>query len=198
MSLLTILTVAQGGQLILNLARTYRSDEDATRKTVEGVLPILTKALQDKTSDVKGLDEVVTFLKKSDLDKYLDDPDSLSSESLAKDGARALAALGASEGQLTRLVSLLSGSTGLSGAVVQTMLPAIVSLAMAGLSRGLAKPDAQARLKTVNQPPSIIGWFSSIFGGSGAGHAGSSVFGAVLEAGVDGDEEWAKQVFGTV
>lgn len=198
MSLLTILTVAQGGQLILNLARTYRSDEDATRKTVEGVLPILTKALQDKTSDVKGLDEVVTFLKNSDLDKYLDDPDSLSSESLTKDGARALAALGASEGQLTRLVSLLSGSTGLSGAVVQTMLPAIVSLAMAGLSRELAKPDAQARLKKVNQPPSIIGWFSSIFGGLGAGHAGSSVFGAVLEAGVDGDEEWAKQVFGTV
>ena len=36
MSLLTILTVAQGGQLILNLARTYNSDEDATRKTVEG------------------------------------------------------------------------------------------------------------------------------------------------------------------
>lgn len=198
MSLLSILLAAQGGQLIRNLAQSNNSEETQVRTVVESILPVLSKALKDKTADKNGAESLLGFIKNNDIASLIDNPQLIGDQVLSTQGASILDFLVGQSDPQTKIVNLLASRTGFGGDIVGRLLPVVTSLALSGLSSQISLDDVSNRLGRI-QPPatSFFGrLFGSIFGGaSRTEHVGNQVFGSVLESGVSGDEEWVVEAF---
>lgn len=197
MSLLSIILAAHGGHLIQNLAQAANSEPTDVQKVVENVLPVLSKALKDKTADKSGAESLLDFIKSNDIASLINDPQKISDEALATTGGSILSFLFGQSSPQTRIVSLLTSRTGLGGDVIGGLLPVVTSLALSGISNQISIDEVSNHLGRI-QPPAtglfgrLIGFFT---GASAPEHVGIEVFGSILDSGVAGDEGWVAEAF---
>lgn len=136
-SLYEIMQNAQGGQAVDNLARQFNISPDEADAAVRALLPAVSSAFLTRTAEPAAFGSILGAMgDRQHADAY-SDPAAAGSDETAEKGADALRQLFGS-GASAQIAQHAAGIAGLPPALLQQMLPVIVSLILGGLSKGMA------------------------------------------------------------
>ena len=139
MNLIETMLSAGNGGIAQQLGSQFGLDASKLGSVVGAVGPLLAHGLKEKLSTDPSGGGVLDMLKNGSLNKYADDPSTLSSPEAAQQGQSILGSLfGGGGGALTNIVSAVAGKSGVSSGLIQTMLPILASLVMGFLSKQTA------------------------------------------------------------
>lgn len=198
MSLLGMVVANKGLQLLYQAGSSYLQSENDAKVVVEQVIPVVSKALEAKTADKKGLGDMLKYLEGAGLQRFVENPDLIKTEEAKNAGLGVLSNLLGLSPTSGKMVGVLASRTGLSSSAVQSLLPIAASIVMGSLSKNVLQPDVKNKiLDAVNRKPrfGFLSAFGGLFGGGSSGHIGKSVLGAMIASGVDHDEKWVQDAF---
>lgn len=136
-NLYEILQSAQGGQAIENLAKQFDISTEEAEAAARELVPALSAALLDKTSDPDKLDGVVGLLGETQHFAAFADPAAAQSEQTTQKGDEIVARLFGSS-QLDELViGRAAAATGLRPELLMQMLPVISSILLGGVKSSM-------------------------------------------------------------
>ncbi len=140
MNLIDDILKSQGGNVVGELARAFNLNENQAKSALSGLLPSITKGLEQKSGNKNALDSLLGALDKGNHDRYIERPQELSQASSIEDGKKILGHLLGSKEASRQVAKQTAESTGLSESLLKQMLPAVASLAMGSLSQQRKKP----------------------------------------------------------
>jgi hypothetical protein len=132
-----ILSSAQGGQLIENLARSHGLSTEQTRAAVEALTPALALGLRNAASNPAVLDQIVAgVVHPTHLAAY-DDPAVAHGEEARELGQAAIAQLFGSGSAAGQVAQIAARDAGLRPDILTRMLPVLASVVLGGLFKSL-------------------------------------------------------------
>lgn len=135
MNILDVITAAQGGQAISNMARTYGVDAKQVEAVLGAVVPELSRMVARNTLNRAGVADIVKELGNQDTRSALVPGASLNSPGIITAGNDILGSLLGSKHASRGVAARAAGDTGVSEDVIKQMLPAIAALAMGGVAQ---------------------------------------------------------------
>jgi hypothetical protein len=174
MNLLDLITQAQGGGAVSQMAERFGIPEDQAQSAIGAVLPMLAGAMQQNVQS-GGLDGLLSALQGGGHQKYLDDPSALNSPEAVQDGNGILGHLLGSKEVSRQVASHAAAESGVSSDIIKQMLPLVAGLLMGGLSR-----QASASALAPQQPSAadgILGMLGPLLGQNQNSSALSTVLG---------------------
>ena len=139
MNLIESMLSAGNGGIAQQLGSQFGLDAGKLSSVVGAVGPLLAHGLKEKLAGDPSGGGITDMLRSGSLNKYADNPSTLSSPEAAQQGQSILGSLfGGGEGALSNIVSAVAGKTGVSSGLIQTMLPVLASLVMGFLSKQTA------------------------------------------------------------
>jgi len=140
-----------GPDVLGELSRTFDLDRDRTRSAVEELIPALSRGMKRNADDGQGMDQLLEALRTGEHARYIDQPGTLGTETNRRDGDGILSHVFGDKGTSREVARRAAEKTGLSGAVLQKMLPVLASVAMGmlgkkvlGAGHGAAAPASRA------------------------------------------------------
>jgi len=125
-----MLTQAQNGQVIDNLAQQFGLSPDQVEDAVQTVLPVLTRSVQTNIQSKQGLESLLRALSSGHHARYYEDPSTIGDPAAAQDGEAILGHMLGSERQKRALATQASYATGIGGALLEQILPYIANILM--------------------------------------------------------------------
>jgi len=130
-----ILSSAQGGQLIENLARSFGLSTEQTRTAVEALTPALALGLRNAATNPAVLEHVVAgVVHPTHLAAY-DDPAAAHGEEARELGQGAIAQLFGSGSAAGQVAQIAARDAGLRPDILARMLPVLASVVLGGLAK---------------------------------------------------------------
>jgi hypothetical protein len=159
MQIVDVLTSAQGGAAIDNLARSFNLDPEIAETAVRALVPQLTRTMERNTLSRGGLADLLQCLGQGDRQRYLEPGASLVSTNTIEDGNSILELILGSKNMSRKMAERAARETGLQAALLKQLLPAIASLVMGGLSKEAAGPlgDLMQRMGLAGSPLPLPG-----------------------------------------
>lgn len=137
MNLLELLLSDENKSAIDQLAKQFNLNPEQTRGAVEGLVPALSRGLENNTSSTKGLDELLDALETGNHGNYINEPDILGKPETTKDGNDILGHIFGNKEVSREVAKSASQASGLTSTLLKKMLPVVASLAMGALSKRL-------------------------------------------------------------
>src|SRR5262245_10136206 len=122
-----------GAGIFKQLASQFGINSDQAASVLSTVAPALAGGLKEKLNDPAGSGLIETLTNGS-LNRFAENPALLSSTGAAETGNSLLGQI-LGEGQLTRLVGVVSEKTGVDSGIAQKMLPVIATILTGFISR---------------------------------------------------------------
>lgn len=132
-SLFDMISNAQNGQGMDQLARQFGLSPQQTQSAVEALLPAFSQGLQRNASDPNGLAGLLTALAGGGHEKYYDDAKHAVSADGVADGNNILGHLFGSKDVSRAVTAQAAQETGIGQGVLKQMLPAVASMVMGSL-----------------------------------------------------------------
>lgn len=131
----TLLSSAEGGGIVNQLAGQFGLNADQAASAVSTIIPALAGGLKEKLAG-GGASGLTELLAGGTLTQFADNPTSLSSPA-ALDMGKSLLNMIFGGGDLGNLTSMMSEKAGVSGGIINSMLPIVASLLGGFLSKNL-------------------------------------------------------------
>jgi hypothetical protein len=143
-----MLSSANGG-VGQQLASQFGLNTNQVGSVLSALAPTLAGTLKDKVSsgNASGL---LDMLSQGNLQKYVEDPATLSSPAAAQAGQSILGQLFGGGNTLSNLTSEVGGKTGVDSGIVQKMLPLVVPLFMGFIAKHVTGKDGQVETEKLN------------------------------------------------
>lgn len=156
----------QGDAAVAQIARQFNLDPTQARSALDGLMPVVTRGLQQNASKTKGADELFEALRKGNHSRYLDDVTQLGQQDNVREGNDILGHVFGSKDVSRGVAREVSSNTGISSTILKKLLPVVATMAMSAIGKQLLGGGAK---------PS-----RSVLGGAGSG-------GGILETLLDAD-----------
>ena len=146
-----ILQQAQGGRGIENLAAQFGLRPDQASSAIEALLPMLSAGLQNKTQEPGGLADIFGGVLNNTNQQAYESAQAFADESTTADGEDMLARIFGTQQASPALAAHAAEQTGLNPGVLQSMLPALISMIMGGLFKGMQNQGLGQLLEKIGQ-----------------------------------------------
>ncbi|MFC2155875.1 DUF937 domain-containing protein [Acidobacteriota bacterium] len=157
-----------GGSPVSQISRKFGLGEGDVTKAIAGLLPALTNGIKKNVSQTGGLEGLLGALKGGGHERYLDDPEALSSDDAVSDGNGILGHLLGSKDVSRQLAKRTSKSTGISAGMLKKILPLVAGVAMGALNKQGNKSGTLSGLKK-SRSKSGLGFLLSLLDSDGDG-----------------------------
>ncbi len=144
MDLLSIILNAGGGSAVQKLAQNFGLDANQTSSAVANLLPALGQGLARNAAAPGGLESLLGALSAGGHERYVDDPETLGSDSTIRDGNGILGHILGSKDVSRQVARNAAAQTGIGEDVLKKMLPVVAAMAMGALSKQSSAPSVQA------------------------------------------------------
>lgn len=144
MDLLSMLLNASGGQGIRQLAQNFSLNEEQTTSAVSSLLPALGQGLARNATSPGGLESLMGALASGGHGRYMDNPETLSSEDTIQVGNGILGHILGSKDVSRQVAGNAAAQTGIGVDVLKKMLPVVAAMVMGALSKQTTGAGAQA------------------------------------------------------
>ncbi len=134
-NLFDLLSQAQNGQGIQNLAQLFQLTEEQTRASIEAVLPAFSQGFEKNSNDPQSLNSFLSALSTGDHLNYFENVSNLSQASMTEDGNGILGHLFRSKDMSRQIAQQAASMSGVGETIIKQMLPLIASMLMGGLSK---------------------------------------------------------------
>lgn len=131
-----ILTQAQQGRAMDNLARAYGISPAEAQRAVQAALPAFAVGLQRSAATPQGFAELLGAMSRNPYAQAFENPSAGLGGEVRAQGNDALAAMFGSPDVSRAVAAQASAASGLSQELLKQMLPAIASLVLGGLMKG--------------------------------------------------------------
>lgn len=135
LNLLDMLTQANNGQGVSQIAKQFGMDEAQAQSAIGALLPALSSGLKRNVSQPGGLEALMGALDKGNHAEFLDNPAKLSDPETVSEGNAILGHLLGSKDVSRAAAARASEKTGLSDGLMKQLLPVVASMAMGALSK---------------------------------------------------------------
>lgn len=132
-SLFDMLTSAQNGKAIEQMARQFGLSQQQTQDALEALLPAFSQGLKRNASDPGGLGSFLQALSSGQHAKYFEDAANAFSPQGVAEGNGILGHLFGSKDLSRAVAAQASQATGIGQEILKQMLPAVASMIMGGL-----------------------------------------------------------------
>ena len=180
----TLLSSAQGGQLIANLAERFGLSQEQMQKAVDALAPALTQGLENAVEQPEGLGKVVECLCASHECCAHDHADAAHAPDAVDRGQTAVLSLFGSEDNTNQIVRAAAQQTGISADILAQLLPILASVLFGGLNKSMGDGGMGGLLGKVLEQL-IRGGGANAGGASGGGLGGGlgDILGQVIAGG---------------
>ncbi len=197
-NLFEMLTGAQSGQGLGNIARQFGVSESQAEQALEGLLPAFTTGLKRNTQTQQGLEGFINAIGSGRHADYFEQPDAAFSQRGVDEGNSILGHIFGSKDVSRRVADQVSSSTGIGSDILKKMLPSLASMVMGGMAQQAPRqPGLQDILSNVlsgggaqQQAGGSGGMLGNIVGNllgggqqAGQPQAGADIFGQLFESG---------------
>jgi hypothetical protein len=135
----TLLSGSTGSGIVQQLGSQFGLDAGKVTSVVGAVAPLLAHGLKEKLASDPTGGGLLSTLQSGSLAQYAENPSALASPEAAQQGQSILGSLfGTSGGALNNVLSAVSGKTGVSSSLLQSILPVLATLVMGFLSKQTA------------------------------------------------------------
>lgn len=134
-----LLSSAQGGQLIANLAERFGLSQDQIRKAIDALAPALSFGLEKTVEKPEGLGKVVECLCAAHECAAHDHADAAHAPDAIDRGQTAVLSLFGSEDNASQVVRAAAQQTGISPDILSQLLPILASVLFGGLNKSMGQ-----------------------------------------------------------
>ena len=175
-NLYQIVTGAQGGQALDNLAQQFGITRDQADSTVKALVPALSTAFMTKAAHPGGMQELAGALTDDQHKQAYADPGTAQDPSTQQKSGDIVSSIFGNNAIVQQVVEKASKYTGVPAATIQQMLPVIVSLVVGGVATAMHNQNLGGILGQ------LAGGLGGLFGQAGGvpGQAGTGGFGGML------------------
>jgi hypothetical protein len=135
MNLFDIVSSAQGGNTIANLAKQFGLDEKQSSEALNQLLPAFSTALKRKSNSANGLGNLLSAASGAEYERVNDQLDGFEQNDVEKVGREALGNLFESKDVSLAVVEQVASKSGISIETLKSMLPYVASLVMGAISK---------------------------------------------------------------
>lgn len=128
-----ILSLAQDGRLVDNLADRFGLTPEQTEAAVKALIPALSIGLQNAANEPASLEKLIGAMNQPAHHAAFDNPDAAHSDDNVDQGREMLAHLFGSGSEAGQVVQLAARETGLRADLLSQLLPVIASVVLGGL-----------------------------------------------------------------
>ena len=171
LNLFDMLNSGAGQGAVNQLGQQFGLDQAGTQQTLKALLPAISGGLKRNASQQGGVEALMGALQSGGHDKYLDQPENLSSPNTIADGNAILGHLLGSKDTSREVAAKAAERTGVSSDLMKQMLPVVASMAMGALSK-------QSKDQNVQQ--SLMGALGAVGGGQQSGGGLGGMLGGLL------------------
>lgn len=137
-NLYEIVQNAQGGQAVENLAKRFNISPEEADAAVKALMPAISAAFLKRTEEPAAFGSILGALGDSHHHEAFDDAVAAQSDQTTQKGSEAAQHLFGSPDANAAIAQRAAGIAGIPPALIQQMLPVVISMVMGGLSKGLA------------------------------------------------------------
>jgi hypothetical protein len=198
-----IMQNAQGGKAIENLAQQFGLSPEQTQNAIQGLIPALSTALQNKAGDPGALGSIISAITDKDHQTAFNNANAAPNPDAVAKGQDVLGDLFGSSHITNQIAQQISGVTGLRPDLLTQLLPAVTSIVLGGMAQSfrnqgmggalgqLANAAQQGNLGNIvaqsgtgnSSAGGLMGIITSVLGGLLGG--GTKPDGAAPQAGLD-------------
>lgn len=151
MNILDLLLSNENKPALDELSRNFGLSEDQTRSAVEGLIPALSRGMQNNTAGEHGMEDLLDALRTGKHTQYMEQPNTLSRPETTEDGNGILGHLFGNKQVSRDVASRVSKQSGISSTVIKKMLPVVASLVMGAVSkRVLSGGNSRSQVNRAN------------------------------------------------
>ena len=174
LNLFDMLNSGAGQGAVNQLGQQFGLDQAGTQQAMKALLPAISGGLKRNVSEPGGLEALMGALQSGGHDKYLDQPENLSSQNTITDGNAILGHLLGSKDTSRAVAAKAAERSGVSPDLMKQMLPVVASMAMGALSK-------QSKDQNVQQ--SLMGALGAVGGNQQSGGGLGGLIGGLLGGG---------------
>ena len=146
MNILDLLLSNQNKPALDELSRNFGLSETETRSAVEGLIPALSRGMQNNTTGEHGMDDLLDALRSGKHAQYMEQPNALSRPETTEDGNGILGHLFGNKQVSRDVANQVSKKSGISSAVLKKMLPVVASLLMGAISKKVIGGNSRSQV----------------------------------------------------
>lgn len=121
--------------LVKQIAKQFGIPESLAQLAISALLPALSKGLQRNSLQSGGMDSLMSALSGGAHEKYVDEPETLSSPESIEDGKAILGHIFGSKDVSRNVAANAAQKTGIDVETLKAMLPALAGVAMGALEK---------------------------------------------------------------
>ena len=175
-----LISSAQGGQLIANLAERFGLTQDQVKKAVDALAPALSFGLEKTVEKPEGLGKIVECLCAAQECCAHDHADAAHAPDAIDRGQTAVLSLFGSEDNASQVLRAAAQQTGVSPDILSQLLPILASVLFGGLNKSMGQGGMGGIVGQVLEQ--LVRGGGAPAGGSGGGGLGD-ILGQVLGGG---------------
>jgi len=150
MNILDLLLSNENKPALDELSRNFGLSEDQTRSAVEGLIPALSRGMQNNTAGEHGMEDLLDALRTGKHGQYMEQPNTLSRPEATEDGNGILGHLFGNKQVSRDVASQVSKQSGISSAILKKMLPVVASLVMGAVSKKVMGGNSRSQVNRAN------------------------------------------------
>ena len=150
MNILDLILSHENKPALDEMSRNFGLNEDQTRQAVEGLIPALSRGMQNNTTTENGMDDLLDALRSGKHGKYMEQPNSLSRPETVEDGNGILGHIFGNKQVSRDVAARVSQQSGISSAILKKMLPIVASLAMGAISKKVLGGNSSNQVNRAN------------------------------------------------
>lgn len=135
MNIMDMIMSAAGGQAPQQMGQQFGLDAGQSQGAIAALLPAISSALKQNTSNPQGLAGLIGALQKGNHDQYLDNPAQLDQAGVVDEGNAILGHLFGSKEVSREVASRASAQSGVDSSILKKMLPMVAMMAMGSLGK---------------------------------------------------------------
>ncbi len=149
-NILDLLFADENKAALNEVQKNFNLSEAETRTAVEGLIPALSRGLQNNTKASPGMDDLLDALRTGSHKQYMEKPDTLGSTETVKEGNDILGHIFGDKKVSREVANRAAKSSGLSSTLLKKMLPVVASLVMGALSKKVLGSGSGASTSRAN------------------------------------------------
>lgn len=178
MNLIEMLTSAQGGGAMREIAQQFGIDQTQAQQAVEQLAPAISGGLKRNMQSQGGMQSLLSALQGGQHQRYLDEPGRVVQPEAVQDGNAILGHVLGSKEESRNVARQAAQQTGIGESIMKQMLPIVATMVMGSLSKqtpesamqGVQGQDAAAGGKG-------LGAFAALFDADGDGSVADDLLG---------------------
>ncbi len=135
MNIMDILSQAQGGNAIGNIAKQVGISPDQAGSVLKELMPQFGNAIKEKTKTKDGLEGMFDMFSQKGSTDVVDDESKMADPSFQEQGKSILGDLFGSKDTSRKVAADVASKTGVSDGIIKKMLPYIAPMIMAGMAK---------------------------------------------------------------